>query len=298
MRQPCRRWPAAIGWLLLPFALTSPAHGRAPFALKLEVSTEPKRPTASQPSPSGAVLVLNSMGEAQRQQLADSLAKLAVAVDRRKNPFFVALDDSEERTPAEDQLKQTTPAFTAAATLCAGHWQSAEGDMRVRPVGRCAARTRCVSLTEAPGGDEGERRGRFLAWPLGYAIFLSVASPKLADDVAAALRAPGSTQIALVLTGAELHFLRQSPALARLLAQARHAVKSVPAKRSPFLVVLAKIASATTVKDELPWFKLPRDSILIVPRLGALATSDAFVSEVRARLRTTTAEVEWLATPR
>jgi predicted proteasome-type protease len=62
--------------------------------------------------------------------------------------------------------------------------------------------------------------------------------------------------------------------------------------------VLAKIASATTVKDELPWFKLPRDSILIVPRLGALATSDAFVSEVRARLRTTTAEVEWLATPR
>jgi hypothetical protein len=287
-----------LGGLALLPTLPAPAYGRAPFPLKLEVETGQKSPAKSRPSPSGAVLVLNSMGEARRQQLADSLAKLAAAVDRRKNPFFVALDDSEERKPVEDLIRQAAPTFTAAAALCAGRWQSAEGDVRIRPVNRCAAHTRCVSLDEAPGQDEGERRARFLAWPLGYAVILSVASPILADDVADALRAPGSTHIGLVLTGTELHRLRKSPALRQLLEHARHVIKTAPAKRPPFLDLLAKIANAATARDELPWFNLPRDSILIVPRLGALATSDAFVADLRARLQAQSVEVEWLASPR
>ena len=286
-----------MGWLACLPALPAPVHGRARFELKLEVETGPPAPASSRPSPSGAVLVLNGMGEARRRQLAESLAKLAVAVDAQKNPFFVALDDSEERKAVENLISQAAPAFTAATALCAGRWQSAEGDVRIRPAHRCAPRTRCVSLDQPPGSDDGERRARFLAWPLGYAVVLSIASPKLVDDVAEALRAPGSTQIGLVLTGTELHHLRKSPALRPLLEHAGHVVKLAPAKRSPFLDVLANLANAATAKDELPWLDLPRGTIMVIPRLGALATSDAFVSDVRARLRATPAEVEWLAAP-
>src|SRR5882724_1939798 len=264
-------WPALIGWLLSLTAQSGLAHGRSARALKLEIKTGQTSSPQPRPSPSGAVLVLNSMSEAARGQLADSLARLAAAVDKKKNPLFVSVDDGEERAAVERLLPQTTPAFSAAATLCAGRWHSHEGDLQVRPVRSCAPGTRCVALAAAPGGDEIERRGRFVAWPLGYAIVLASASPGRANDVAQALRAPGSTQIALVLTGTELHHLRRSPALDRLLADARHLVQTVPANSSPLLDVLAKVANAARARDELSWFDLGDDSILIVPRLGALA---------------------------
>ena len=239
------------------------------------------------------------MSEEDRERLADSLARLAAAVDKRKNPLFVSLDDSDERAAVESLIARTTPAFSAAATLCAGRWQSREGDLQVRPVSRCAPGPRCVALAAVPGGDESERRARFLAWPLGYAIVLATSSRVGADDVAQALRAPGSTRIALVLTGTELHRLRKSPALDRLLAHARYIVRTVPTKRkpSPLLDVVAKIANAASAQDELAWFELPDDSILVVPRLGALATSAGFVSDVRARLQSNAAHVDWLVSP-
>ncbi len=238
------------------------------------------------------------MSEADRGQLADWLARLAAAVDRRKSPLFVSLDDSDERAAVEGLIARTTPAFSAAATLCEGRWQSPEGDVQVLPVSRCAPGTRCVALASPSGGDEIERRARFLAWPLGYAIVLASASAGRANDAAQALRAPGSTQIALVLTGAELHHLRKSPALDRLLAHARHIVKTVPANPSPLLDALVKIANAASAQDQLSWFVLAEDSILIVPRLGALATSAAFVSDVRARLQSSATRVDWLVSPR
>lgn len=239
------------------------------------------------------------MSEEDRERLADSLAGLAAAVDRKKNPLFVSLDDSDERAAVKSLLARATPAFSAAATLCTGRWQSHEGDVQVRAVTRCAPGTRCVALAAPPGGDESERRARFLAWPLGYAIVLATASAARADDVARTLRAPGSTQIALVLTGTELHRLRQSPALARLLAHAQHIVRTVPPepKPSPLVAVIAKVAGAASAQDELTWFDLPDDSILVVPRLGALATRAAFVSDVRARLHGNAAGVTWVMKP-
>jgi hypothetical protein len=56
---------------------------------------------------------------------------------------------------------------------------------------------------------------------------------------------------------------------------------------------LAAVASAA---NELPWLKLAKNTLLIVPRLGSLATVDGFVAEVRACVGD--AQVEWLATPR
>jgi hypothetical protein len=238
------------------------------------------------------------MSEKQRQQMADSLAKLAVAADKKKNPFFVSLDDSEASAAAKDLVKQTSPSFTAASTLCAGRWQSGEGDIEIRLVSRCAAGTQCISLTGTPNADEAERRARFLAWPLGYAILLSVTSGTDVNQVAQALRAAGETYIALVLTGGELHSLRGSPVLTKVLKHARQIAKNASAKGSPLLDVVARIANAATASDELPWLKLPADTILVVPRLGALASSEAFVAEVRTLLLPDAAHVQWIASPR
>ena len=291
------RWAIAIGWIVLLLARKEPSYGQSKVALDLEVVNEPKSSQPARSSPSGATLVLNALHETRRQQLADSLARLAAVADKKKNPFFVSLDDSDERAAVEDLIKQTAPLFTAASMLCAGRWQSSDGDLTIRPVGRCATNTRCVHLARTSAGDDFERRVRFLAWPLGYAILVSVAPRKDVDKIAEALRAPGSTQIALVLTSAELHSLRKSPALTPLLEHSGHVVKTAPAKGSALLDVLARIAGAATTKDELPWLKLPGDVVLVVPRLGSLATSEAFVADVRARLKDSVAHLEWLASP-
>jgi hypothetical protein len=44
--------------------------------------------------------------------------------------------------------------------------------------------------------------------------------------------------------------------------------------------LLARLARSTTTGDELPWLALSEGTVLVVPRLGALATRDAFVAEV------------------
>ena len=283
---------------MLLATLDPAVFGSTPLDLRLEVATEKQRVQQTSPPPLGTTLVLNSMSEQQRQQMADSLAKLAAAADKKKNPFFVSLDDSEARAAMEDLIKQTAPSFTAASTLCAGHWQSREGNVQIRLASRCAAETRCISLTGTPSGDEAERRARFLAWPLGYAILLRVAPGTDVNQVAQALRAPGETHIALILTSDELHSLRESSALAKLLKHARHVARMTPARAGPLLDVVAKIAIAATVRDELPWLQLPKGTILVVPRLGSLATAEAFVADVRTRLRPSGVPVEWLASPR
>jgi hypothetical protein len=294
------RWPAALGCLLLP-ALGSAAAAEA-LGVDLEVTTgakpAPKRPAARLGGSSAALLVLNAMSEARRQLLAESLARLAAVVDRKKNPWFVSLDDSEERSAVESLIAQTAPAFTAAGTLAAGQWQSPEGDVQIRPVAHCAPQRPCVRLAGTPGADDLERRARFLAWPLGYAIGLEVRDRQAADKVAEALRAPGSFQIGLVLESGEVHALRPSPALFTLQRHARRLVKVRPETPSPLFDALASLASAGTGRDGLAWLKLPPGAVLVVPRLGALATCERFVADVRDRLAAVTAKVEWLASPR
>jgi hypothetical protein len=282
---------------LLP-ALGSNAYGRTPLALNLEVVTGEKPPAPARSSASEAMLVLNAMSEPRRELLATSLQRLATVVDRRKNPLFVSLDDSEERATVEELIAQTSPAFTAAANLAPGSWRSPEGDMLVRPAARCAPKRQCIRLGDAPGGAENEKRARFLAWPLGYAIVLAVVEPAELHKVAEALRTPGSFQIGLVLSSAELHSLRESPAQLALQRHARRLVKAMPKARTPLSERLANLASAGTGKDSLAWLRLPPETVLVVPRLGALATPEQLVADVRSRLATVESKVDWLASPR
>jgi hypothetical protein len=141
-----------------------------------------------------------------------------------------------------------------------------------------------------------DKRSRFLAWPIGYAILLGLVNPANAARAAELPRGPaGDSHIALVLTGDELHSPRITPAAAAVL---REVVRVLPTARiggSPLATTLERLAAARSAGDELPWLQLPRTAVLIVPRLSALATADAFVAEVRACLGGT--RVRWLAAP-
>jgi hypothetical protein len=288
------RFGTCVAWLLL--AAGSAAAGDRPLQLHLEVTASRPRPLPAVPSTAASLLVLNSMSDARRELLGRALRDLAASVDRRKNPLFVPLDDSEERRAVEALIAQTAPAFTAANALLGGQWQSPEGDVWIRPVSRCAARRTCVALQRRPAEGEDEKRARFLAWPLGFAIILRAAEGSKSDEVAEALRVPGSLHIGLVLTGAELRRLRPSPALVPLQREARRIIGMLPGKRTPFRERLASLANVRSGRNPMAWLRLPPRAILVVPRLGALATIERFVEDVRARLGG--ADVEWLATPR
>ena len=266
--------------------------------LNLEVTTDHRAPLPAPASSGAALLVLNSMSDERRELLTHALHDLAVSVDRRKNPLFVPLDDSEERKAVENLIAQTAPAFTAANALLCGQWQSPEGDVWIRPVPRCAAQRTCIALQGGPSDSAEEKRARFLAWPLGYAIILRTTESSKPDEVADALRAPGSLHIGLVLTSTELRALRPSPALLPLQREARRVVGALPGKRTPLRETLASLANVRPGKNRMTWLQLPPQTILIVPRLGALATIEQFVQDVRTRLGGANAKVEWLASPR
>jgi hypothetical protein len=238
---------------------------------------------------------LNSLSEEERSKLAESLHSLAAAAARKRNPFYVAIDDTEEHAAAQKLFAETAPAFTAAAALSRGRWLSAEGDLAVRVVKTCSPGSRCMPLFSQGPGDGIEQRIRFLAWPVGYAVILRTAENDVAQ-VATVLRAgPASSQIALVLTSAELHSLRKSPALSSVLKSAARLGKKLPA--SALAETLESIGRAASAGDEVAWLKLPRDTVLVVPRLGALAMSNRFVDEIDSRLQAARAKVEWLSSP-
>ena len=250
------------------------------------------KPLGQPRSGSGATLVVNALSDAQRARLAQSLQALAASAARHSNPFYVAIDDADERAAVEKLLGETLPLFTAARTLIAGWWQSSDGDLTVRGVSRCARHARCVPLAGPKTDDAIAARARFLAWPLGYAVLLRAPSPDQARKAAELLRAdPSSPQIGLVLTGEELHQLRKNPASDGITKSAR----LLAAKRPdlPFADTVRALAEAR--KDELPWLKLPAGCVLIVPRLSALSAHARFVNDVRTRLDAT--KVEWLAQP-
>ncbi len=284
--------------LLLGLLWTGQAvAAEGPWLLELEVTTGQKAPSPAPAPASAALLVLNSLSEAGRERLGQALHDLTVSVARRKNPLFVALDDSDERKAVSNLVAQTAPAFTAANTLLSGQWSSPEGDREVRPVSRCANRNLCVALRVRPQDSAEAKRARFLAWPLGYAIVLKLDVGAKLEQVSAALRTPGSTHIALVLSAPECQTLRPSPALSSLQKEARRALSALSGQQTPLLENLAGLAQARSGKNPMPWLSLPAGTILIVPRLGALATIDQFVDEVRARVRGTRAQLEWLVSP-
>ncbi len=275
------------------------AHAAAsPPVVSLEVESAPRSMEVERPATAsaGATLVLNTLAEPDRDALALALHDLADALARRANPLFVSVDDAAEKN-ATERLRALAPRFTAAAALSARRWRSSSGDLVVHASERCANGSVCFPLTARPVTQDLERRARFLAWPVGYAIILDTGHRADAQRIATTLQdVSPDVGVALVLTTADLHGLRRSPALDRIFRQARR-VRDHLAGGAALLDSLGALLAAAASPDEVPWLRLPAGGVLVVPRLGALATSRRFVDGVRERLGVLRINPTWLAAP-
>lgn len=271
------------------------------LVLNLEVtSTSPHAPEAERaPRAKGAALVLNSLSEEKRRALAQALDRLAAQLESRRNPFFAPLDEGAARAELKALLLEHAPSFNAAEALAAGRWTSAEGDVTVRLVGRCAAGAACFPLTMGGARSDLENRARFLAWPIGYAILVKARPPADAARVATSMRAARAqdSRIALILTSADLHRVRAAPTLTALGRGARRVLRAGGDRDQLMARLLVSVSDVARAPDDLPWLTMPPGVLVIVPRLGALATADAFAHEVSALLDGAGGSVTWLSAP-
>jgi hypothetical protein len=303
---PRRLLLAILGTLvLLPVAVAGARFARRAAApsphgvlLALEVrTTEAGTPTDASPS-SGVVLALNAMSDSERSRLADGLENLADQLERSHNPLVEDLDDGDAQHALARLMQERLPMLTAAAALAAGRWVSADGRTVVRATTECALDARCIPLGSkpGPGDDRMAARARFLAWPLAYAIVVRPPAEKMEGVVDALRSSVEGSHVALVLRHEDVQSLRLSaalPALADGVARIqRWAPDDMPAKDA------LRQLSAGSGSEDLRWLALPHDTLLVVPRLGAVATIDAFVREVQGRVAAVAPEhVEWLALP-
>lgn len=244
------------------------------------------RPTP--PSPAGVLLVLNAMSEADREALAAHLEGTATSIAIGKNPFVEDLAGSGDSRAALGALfREIAPGLTAGAGLASGAWASSDGTLEVRAVARCGqGAARCLDPFAPSDADAVGDRARFLAWSLSSSVLLAATPPSSAREVAGALRAAArapDSRIALALEGVDLHALRESPALAAVRAGARHVLDEAGDAELRERAILEALASSDAGRDPMPWMSLPEGAVLVVPRLGAVATHGAFVDEVRAR---------------
>jgi hypothetical protein len=289
----------------LTLALTVPActKGRdrsdLSVPLVLEVSPFPEaQEQRDAPGSSGADvgLALNAMSDGRRKELAGALSTLADQVERKHNPLVEDLDD-DARPPVERMLRDELPSLTAAAALAPGRWVSADQKTMVRATTACASGARCIAL-QGPGkraADAGEAEARFLAWPIDYSVIVRVA-PGAASEVLDALRTqPAGSRIALALGDEDRRGVRYSDALPELSASAMRIARG--ASDSPMVSLFRRLSASAPADGALDWLTLPTGSILVVPRLSALASVGDFVEEVRTRLASQRVPVEWLYDP-
>ena len=297
---PGRGLLAAAAWLVsgsAPAAGAPPSVGGQVPLLQVAARNRAAEGAGGNPA-AGARLVISAATEQRRLALARALEALAAGWQRRRNPLFVPLAD-EDAADLDKLLATWLPATTAALALTAGEWRSSDGDLAVLPVARCAPGARCARLGLGLAGDPFERRLRFLAWPIGYAIVVRAASDGEAIRVAERIRAaePRDRRVALVLTGADMHAPRPSPGTAAVIRAASRMAVALRGRSGPAIALVDGLAAAGDAPDDLPWLKLPAGAIVIVPRLGSLAEPAAFVAEVKTRLAGAGGKVEWLAAP-
>jgi hypothetical protein len=301
-----KHWLVVLGWSFATavsgvMVRPTPAdRGLPAVPIFLEVTSRTDRSEhvgdVRRSSSTDVTLALNGMTDERRIEIAHALGALADQVERRHNPLVEDLDE-DARPAAERLLREEQPALTAASALAAGRWTAADGSMVVRATTTCAPGTTCLPLnrTDRDGVAGSEAQARFLAWPIACSVILG-ASPDATDPALAALRATSSNQrIALALGDGDRGGFRYSEGLAELASSAGRIANSD--SNDPMVVFLRRLSASGPTAADLSWLSLPRGSILVVPRLGALASIGAFVSEVRARLASARVTVDWLYEP-
>jgi len=266
--------------------LPSEGAGRASLPLYLAVTSHDRTPDSGVPRPS-VQLVLGSISRARCEALSDALARFAEQLEMARDPLVEDLSDDDARVPLDRAVAANLSTMTAAAALVPGEWSSADHDMTVRLTGHCPSPVHCYPLRVDGPISPTERRARFLAWPLAFAMLLAAPTDDAQDKAAEALReAPiESTRIALVLRETDLHKVRFTRQMENVVRSAGQVVALLPRTESPQLRLLADLSKEKASEDPVPWLSLPRGSILVVPRLSALGSVSLFIEEVRARIQ-------------
>jgi hypothetical protein len=301
---------AAIGVVVFALATMAAAavarrasrSSATPMSLMLEVrivGADAQPPAEEVNRAGGLTLALNAMSDAERSRMAEQLGRVADRLERAHNPLVDDLDDDGEgRSDLERLARERLPTITAASALAQGRWQSADKRMFVRATTACDPGARCLPLgaNAAATDDRVAASARFLAWPLAYGIVLRP-PPDRARTVVEALRTPDDgSRIALVLGNDDLHELRFSGTLADLADDAARIERWAP-DDEPMKGLFRRLSARDALRDDVPWLTLPEGALLVVPRLGALATIAAFMHEVRVRVAAVAPRIEWLALP-
>lgn len=222
------------------------------------------------------------MSPAERLRCIGALESMVVSLQAHFDPLELGLAEQDaDAGELKGLLAGILPVYNAALALTAGCWTPQSRGMTVRAVAAsdCLPAGRCVAAWQSEPGDAQARQARFLAWPLTHALLLRLESAADAAKAVESLRERSgrSSTIALVIDAASQR--RRGPAdLPRLQALSRqvvHLQSKARQKPDPLLEGLAS-EDATPL---LAWLSLEPQDIMVVPRLGALATRARFLAE-------------------
>jgi hypothetical protein len=227
-----------------------------------------------------ALLAVSSLSDAALVRLAQALDDSVARAERAGNPLLVDLDDDT----LDQVLEAHLPTLNAATHLAHARFRTDDG-LAVAVGARCEDAppgARCVGLWQR-GGDDLDRRIRFLAWPFTCAAVVQTEPAHLAALSRAlrdAVERPDGT-IALVIEGEA----RAGAAQLRASAQRALAAAEKHGARPPAL--LAALTSPPSASMQEPSSRLLHrgsEDVVVVPRLGALSRLSEFNRELSAIL--------------
>ena len=143
----------------------------------------------------------------------------------------------------------------------------------------------CLSLWDtSDGAPDLGRRARFLAWAASRAAVFDVGTRERAEGCARALRermSEDSSPIALVLTADDLA-LHPVPEWAALQDAAHRLGRAMAASHVEEATKLEAFARTAPQGRVAPWLALSPSTVLVVPRLSALAMTEALTQEIES----------------
>lgn len=293
--------PARLHWsfalvAMLGSAPGGPREGGAPASsrepgpvLVLRATDAADDAAAERTGDRATALALASFAPEVRAQILAQIDYAAARLEARLVPVEDDLGDDE--APLDElqrSLSAYVPALTAAHAL--EREECGAGGLRVRVARSCgeaalAPDERCAPLwaTNAPRAAT-EARARFLAWPASNAALFDARDEASARRIMSRLRATATeagSPVALVLSKDDLENL-DGAEHARFEASARRLGEAVAASGLTAPKTLEALARPRPAGRAAPWLEMKETSVLVVPRLSALASPERLSAAIDA----------------
>lgn len=253
---------------------------------------------ATDPEPEGRVawrglsLAVRALPEMRRGELVAAVAEWLADAEARHDPLTIDLDE-EPPAPLEGVRAWFLPVWNAATALEARRWAVAGANMQVsvvRDASGSSGGARTFRAWDTPTERDSLMVGaRFAAWPVTHARVVDAGRPEVLArfEAAAKIRlCDPASRVGLLVDRSMLDRSDPCPELGEIRALAHRARRLASRFARSESDVLARgllehapqSEPATTVKD---WLDLGANEALVLPRLGALASSASFDEELR-----------------